>query len=219
MAQPPRTKENDVSHLHGTHSRMQGQGLVDTDNPDKVQVPTAVPVPVPAPIAGKSKIKEKEVRMDPVPVEVREQEWNPSDNEEIIEEEVPKSKTGYRLQSHAQPLPDKTIERKKPTARKSTISAHVDLVAALTWLLSTLVQLQVGEVLGVSREISGLLNDSIKFKAGAGKPLVASSFVTRTRGVLIKLHMECDGIRVTGDVVKLWESYLLTVRSIFVVKV
>ena len=47
MAQPPRMKEN-VSRLHGTHSRMQGQGLVDTDNPDKVQVPTAVPVPVPA---------------------------------------------------------------------------------------------------------------------------------------------------------------------------
>src|ERR1700728_3876543 len=99
MAQPPRMKEN-VSRLHGTHSRMQGQGLVDTDNPDKVQVPTAVPVPVPAPIAGKSKITEKEVRMDPVPMDVREQEWNPSDNKAIIEEEAPKSKMGYQSQSH-----------------------------------------------------------------------------------------------------------------------
>ena len=71
-------------------------------------------------------------------------------------------------------------------------------MAVLTRLLSTPVQLQVGEVLGVSKELSGLLNDSIKLKAG--KPLVASSFVTRTRGVLIKLHMECDGVPITAIV-------------------
>jgi hypothetical protein len=191
-------KENDISHLHGTCSRMQGQGLVNTDNLDKVQVPTAVPVPVPVPIAGKPKITEKEVRMDPVPVDVWEQEWNLSDDKVIIEEEAPKSKMGYRSQLHAQPLPDKTVEHKKPATWKLAISAHIDLVAVLTWLLSTPVQLQVGEVLGVSREISGLLNDSIKFKVGGGKPLVASSFVTRTRWVLIKLHMECDGIPVVA---------------------
>jgi len=44
MAQPPRMKETNVPRFHGTRSRMQEQGLVDTDNPDKVQVPTAVPV-------------------------------------------------------------------------------------------------------------------------------------------------------------------------------
>jgi hypothetical protein len=66
----------------------------------------------------------------------------------------------------------------------------------LTRLLSTLVQLQVGEVLGVSRELLGLLNDSIKLKSG--KPIVASSFVTRNRGALIKLQMEYDGHPITA---------------------
>jgi len=39
-------------------------------------------------------------------------------------------------------------------------------MAVLTQLLSTPVQLQVGEVLGISKELSGLLNDSIKLKSG-----------------------------------------------------
>jgi hypothetical protein len=43
-----------------------------------------------------------------------------------------------------------------------------------------------------------LLNDSIKLKSG--KPIVATSFVTRNRGVLIKLQMECDGKPVTAIV-------------------
>src|SRR6202050_5778747 len=79
--------------------------------------------------------------------------------------------------------------------RQSTVSAHVDTMAVRTQLLSTPVQLQVGEVLGVSKELSALLNESIKLKSG--KPLFAPSFITRTRGVLIKLQLECDGNPIT----------------------
>jgi hypothetical protein len=57
--------------------------------------------------------------------------------------------------------------------------------------VSTPVQLQVGKVLGVSKELSGLLNESIKLKSG--KPMVASSFLTKTQGLLIKLQMEREG--------------------------
>src|ERR1700683_2740477 len=80
--------------------------------------------------------------------------------------------------------------------RQSAVSAHVDTMAVLTQLLSTPVQLQVGEVLGVSKELSAFLNESIKLKLG--KPLVATSFITRTRGVLIKLQLECDGNPITA---------------------
>lgn len=46
-------------------------------------------------------------------------------------------------------------------------------------------------MLGGSKGLSGLLNESIKLKSG--KPLVASSFLTRIQGLLIKLQMECEG--------------------------
>jgi hypothetical protein len=118
----------------------------------------------------------------------------PADNEDMIEDRSGVKESGSS--SRSLPNPEKAIDRRKPTPRKSAVSAHVDPMAVLTQLLSTPVQLQVGEVLGISKELSGLLNDSIKLKSG--KPLVASSFVTRTRGVLIKLHMECNGIPVVA---------------------
>ena len=61
-------------------------------------------------------------------------------------------------------------------------------------MLSTKVELAVGEVIGVSRELSMLLADSIKVKNQPFIPVgLATSFRTKTRGLLIKLSMECDG--------------------------
>jgi hypothetical protein len=191
MVQPPRNKEF-TEGRHGTRSAMRGKELVMADDPDRIHIPSVVPVPTPVPV--KSSATEKQARIDPVPIEVREREWDPANDEDLIEDLPQAKESGSRTRS--QPNTEKAIDRKKPTPRKSAVSAHVDPMAVLTQLLSTPVQLQVGEVLGISRELSGLLNDSIKLKSG--KPLVASSFVTRTRGVLIKLHMECDGIPVVA---------------------
>jgi C4-type Zn-finger protein len=191
MGQPPRNKDHEENR-HGTRASMRGKELVMTDDPDRIQVPSVIPVPTPVPV--KATVPEKHVRIDPIPIEVREREWNPADNEDMIEDRSGVKESGSS--SRSLPNPEKAIDRRKPTPRKSAVSAHVDPMAVLTQLLSTPVQLQVGEVLGISKELSGLLNDSIKLKSG--KPLVASSFVTRTRGVLIKLHMECDGIPVVA---------------------
>jgi len=191
MVQPPRHKDHEENR-HGTRSTMRGKELVMTDNPDHIHIPSAVPVPTP--VSEKVPVTEKQVRINPVPVEVREREWDPTNDEDIIEDLTGTKESSSRTLLH--PNPEKAIDRKKPMPRKSAVSAHVDPMAVLTQLLSTPVQLQVGEVLGISKELSGLLNDSIKLKSG--KPLVASSFVTRTRGVLIKLHMECNGIPVVA---------------------
>ena len=114
--------------------------------------------------------------------------WDPDNDWDVIED-LPNIEILKQV-----PMPpqiEKPSVQKKPVPRKSAVSAHVDLMAVLTWLLSTPVQLQIGEILGVSKELLGLLSDSIKHKTG--KPLVASSFLTNTWGLLIKLQMECEG--------------------------
>lgn len=201
MAQTSRQKEKEQSevptHRYVTRNRSQDQELEFTDNPDHPngsRVQSKVPKHVPIEVS--SKPKEKRVGIDPIPVEIRARDWNPEDDREMIEDLPDTERSADKEQTPAPPLIGKSPERKKPSPRKSAVSAHVDPMAVLTRLLSAPVQLQVGEVLGVSREVSGLLTDSIKFKSG--NPLVASSFITRTRGVLIKLQMECDGKPLTA---------------------
>ena len=192
MNPPPRTNENvpaqpdPASRRYGTRANMQGKDLISTDNPERIPTPAPVPVTVPP----------KEKVAEPTPVNVREREWDPDEEEDMIEDQPIMIEPKSRKQGTTQPLQDKTNDRKKPSPRKSAVSAHVDPMTVLTRLLSTPVQLQVGEVLGVSKELSGLLNDSIKLKST--RPIVASSFITRTRGVLIKLQMECDGTPITA---------------------
>jgi hypothetical protein len=102
-------------------------------------------VPVPTPVPVKSSATGKQVRIDPVPIEVREREWDPTNDEDLIKDLPQAKESSLRIQS--QPNTEKEIDQKKPTPRKSAVSAHVDPMAVLTQLLSTPVQLQVGEVL------------------------------------------------------------------------
>jgi len=197
MSQPPRHKENEQStHRQSTRSQTQKKELEIQDISNRI--PSSVNIPAPVPVLVKPKEKEKEKPMaEPTPIEMRNIEWDPENEEEMIEDPASNPASTdkaprLKSQAPAQPLP----ERKKPTPRQSAVSAHVDPLAVLTRLLSTPVQLQVGEVLGVSQELSGLLNESIKLKAG--KSVVASSFITRTRGILIRLQMECDGNPITA---------------------
>jgi len=80
MVQPPRHKDHE-ENCHGTSSTMWGKELVMTDNPDHIQIPSVVPVP----ISEKVPATEKQVRINPVPVEVQEREWDPTNDEDIIE--------------------------------------------------------------------------------------------------------------------------------------
>jgi len=60
--------------------------------------------------------------------------------------------------------------------------------------LRTPIRLEVGELLGTSRELSGILANTIKPRPLGNEPKIeAHSVWTKTRGLLIKLAMHCDG--------------------------
>ena len=68
----------------------------------------------------------------------------------------------------------------------------------LNRLLDVKVELAVGEVIGVSREISSMLADSIKLKsakshAAVGLATQPNQFRAKTRAILIKVQLECNG--------------------------
>jgi hypothetical protein len=191
MNQSPRSKDNDPEmfdnpHRYPTRLKTPGKEIKSETIMERPQVVRKIPTETAVPSSSKG--KEREVTIDPTPVEIRSMDWDPDSDRDVIED-LPN--TEIQTQAPASPLTEKPTDRKKPVPRKSAVSAHVDPMAVLTRLLSTPVQLQVGEILGISKELSGLLNESIKLKTG--KPLVASSFLTRTRGLLIKLQMECEG--------------------------
>jgi len=149
----------------------------------------------PKPVGIPREIKKKAKAGDPVPVEVHKPRYDGGRDDQIIEDVLsPASKD--ILMREAGPLKadgDKTIERRP--LRKSAISSHIDPFQILDHVLGTKVELCVGEVLGVSRELSGLLADSIRFKTQPSAPVgLATSFRTKTRGLLIKLSMQCDGL-------------------------
>jgi len=56
----------------------------------------------------------------------------------------------------------------------------------------------LGEVLGVSNKLSDLLVENMKKKSAPRTAMVATSFVTRDRGILIRLKMEIDKVPVTA---------------------
>jgi len=71
-------------------------------------------------------------------------------------------------------------------------------MGVLDHVLNAKVELAVGELIGVSRELSGQLANVIKFRPGkqaeaVGLTTFGNSFRTKTRGLLIKITLECDG--------------------------
>jgi hypothetical protein len=85
---------------------------------------------------------------------------------------------------------------RKPAPRQSAVSAHVDPVNVMNQLLNTRITLAVGEVLGISRELSSMVSDSIKIKSVKTPSVpvgLATAFRPKTRGLLIKITLECDG--------------------------
>lgn len=79
--------------------------------------------------------------------------------------------------------------------RKSAVSDHVNSFDVLNRLLGTKVELAVGEVIGVSRELSAMLSDTIKMKIGklvVGFMAYDSPYKPKTCGLLIRISMECN---------------------------
>lgn len=124
--------------------------------------------------------------------------FNPDDDEDMIDDfnrdtraPLERKENNVSSETRIQSTDRKTVPR------RSAVSAHVDPMNIMNQLLNTRVSLAVGEVLGVSRELSGMLSDSIKLKSGkspAVPAVLAASFRPKTRGLLIKIQIECNGM-------------------------
>jgi len=88
MNQPPRSNENDPgtsdpsSHRYGTRQNTQGKENTSSENPENIKVPSPV---IPKP---RSPVKDKETIPEPIPVTVRQREWDPDDENSMIEDEA-----------------------------------------------------------------------------------------------------------------------------------
>ena len=131
------------------------------------------------------------------PVDVHAPRYDAGRDDQIIEDSPQIGQKRPRVEAPDVPnqvakVPDKRLPR------KSAISNHVDPFKLLNHVLNAKVELAVGEVFGVSRELSQMLADSIKPKAAkaqvpVGLATSGSGFRAKTRGLLIKVTMECDG--------------------------
>lgn len=86
--------------------------------------------------------------------------------------------------------------------RQSAVSSQVAPIEILKRILGSPITVAIGDILGVSKEVTGLLTDSLRTKAPKtitpGPAVVATAYRTDTRGFLIKLQMDCNDRPITA---------------------
>jgi len=177
--------------------------------PNKMQVP--VPIGDQKPKNGeKNKRNGREEKLgNQRPIDVRAPEYNGRKDDAIMED-VTNTAGHVRSNKH---LPGEAQEKARPRdvtpatsqtpekhTRQSEVSAQVKTVGVLNQVLNTRIDLAIGEVLGISKDLSALLGDKIKLKTSkpsvpvaTALPISATSFYAKNRGLLIQLHMQCEG--------------------------
>jgi hypothetical protein len=131
---------------------------------------------------------------DPVPVDDHKPRYDASKDNQIIEDKSLKPIDSQIWSQDELPKEGKMVD-KRPL-RRSAISEHVNVLGVLDQVLNAKVELAIGEVIGVSRELSDKLANAIKFKSSRQSEPVGLATLTKrvkTRGLLIKVTMECDG--------------------------
>ncbi|KAI0734990.1 hypothetical protein BC629DRAFT_1600777 [Irpex lacteus] len=157
------------------------------------------------------------------PVEVDVPMFNPDDDNDIIEDTRPviRGPRGKPPGIRASDLPDSNQTSKDPkssvqqeesakrTPRQSELQHHVNPVAILDKLLSAPVNLQVGELMAVSKEMTQRMQEVLKPKQNkpgdstklvttegtqSEGPATVAAFMPKTRSQLIRLTMYCHGI-------------------------
>lgn len=94
----------------------------------------------------------------------------------------------------------------KTPGRQSELTSKIPLTSVVDKVLSVPVTLHLGDLLAASKEVAGSITDLIRPKnakvtavaMSRNDPLVASSFVAKNRGHLIKLNLDIEGTRLTG---------------------
>jgi hypothetical protein len=151
-----------------------------------------------APKASNSKepVQKQKKTPEPVPMEIHKPRYDASKDAQIIEDPRVKKKDFHKRPENDLPEEGKMVEKRFP--RRSAVSEQVNVMGVLDHVLNAKVELAVGEIIGVSRELSGQLANVIKFRPGkhgdaVGLTTFGNSFRTKTRGLLIKITLECDG--------------------------
>jgi len=132
------------------------------------------------------------------PIAVQTPRFNPENDEDMIDDFQEIRQPLKLVENNIKPgFKTSPVNDRKIIPRKSAVSAHIDPMNIMNQLLDARVSLAVGEVLGVSRELSGMLSDSIKLKSGKTPSVpvgFTASFRPKTRGLLIKIQIDCDGM-------------------------
>lgn len=130
-------------------------------------------------------------KKQPTPIDVNQPRFDGRKDADILEDRVPKRKDFPNRPQDKYP----DLETAPRSICKSAVSAHVDAFQILDRVLSSKVELAVGEVIGVSCELTNLLHENIKLKPSkeTPTPTVGLTFRPKTQGLLIKVNLECDG--------------------------
>ncbi|KAH9830316.1 uncharacterized protein C8Q71DRAFT_862606 [Rhodofomes roseus] len=154
------------------------------------------------------------------PIDVTSRQFDADNDDEIMEDVSPpkqsstQSRTTDDTTKRSEPAKAETPKR---TPRQSQVQAQVDTWHVLGKVLNTPVTLPVGEIFGISKEMSSHLQEVLKPKAPP-KNIVAAAFGPRSKGALIYLRMEVDERPVTAIIDtgsqlniasrKLWKTHL-----------
>jgi hypothetical protein len=134
-------------------------------------------------------------------------------SEDIVEDEVLAVRKDLPAQHHPNTHRENSnTDWKNLTCRVSDVAAKVQPGKILDTKLRTPIKMEIGELLGSSRELSGLLSNAIKPKSVVNK-IEAHSVWTKTWGLLIKVVMQCDGHTIsaiidTGSQLNIVSSYI-----------
>jgi hypothetical protein len=150
----------------------------------KKKMDSSVPQPVPQPISSHETIPVT------VPIDVHQPTFDPDNDEEIMEDVI-----NSKVKS----------TRKPASPRVSKVSKVVSPLNVLEKALGTSMSISVGELLGVSKEVSTLLQDAIRFKKNASEEdsskkksqetvnINTENVYSLRSGPLIKISVECNG--------------------------
>ncbi|EPT00589.1 hypothetical protein FOMPIDRAFT_1122500, partial [Fomitopsis schrenkii] len=140
---------------------------------------------------GRDKPPHMENWQHQVPIETVKQEFDPNNDDVIMEDSDLEERPSAAKKNKASNAKSETHKR---VPRQNQVQAQVDQWQLLGKVLSTPVTLQVGEVFGMSKEMSHHLQEVLKpaKSPAANKNVVATAFIPRTKGILIHLRMEID---------------------------
>lgn len=139
------------------------------------------------------------------PVETQQPTFNPNNDIEMVEDRTQthrarQSPPQSRVQSQPQPQPQMTLkqpqqqqlERIKPPPRLSQLSKEVSSNTILNKILDSTLSMTVREVVGVSKDVAGRLQDILKVRKAEFVQLPATNLVTAHTGALIRVEVECN---------------------------